>query len=152
MYSHEDRTKAVQLYIKYGLRAAPVIRELGYPDRKSLKAWYLEFMDTGKLHKKQSRLNQYSARERKLAVQHYLEHGKCMAFTIRELGYPSRTLLYQWLLEDAPNEKSLYSRSRSRDTVDAKAKEQAIIELCSRTRKPKEIAKDYGVQRETLYL
>lgn len=43
-----------------------------------------------------------------------------MAFTIRELGYPSRTLLNQWLLEDAPNEKRLYPKSRSRDTVDAK--------------------------------
>ena len=32
MYSYDDRIKAVELYIKYGLKAAAVIRELGYPD------------------------------------------------------------------------------------------------------------------------
>ena len=33
MYSHEDRIWAVELYERYGRRAAAVIRELGYPDR-----------------------------------------------------------------------------------------------------------------------
>ena len=39
MYSYDERIKAVELYIKYGLRAATVIRELGYPDRHSLAMW-----------------------------------------------------------------------------------------------------------------
>lgn len=37
MYSYEERKKAVELYIQYGYRAAAVIRELGYPDRHTLK-------------------------------------------------------------------------------------------------------------------
>ena len=36
MYSREERTKAIELYIKYDRCAADVARELGYPDRKSL--------------------------------------------------------------------------------------------------------------------
>ena len=39
MYSYEERMKAVQLYIKYGRRAAPVIHELGYPNRHMLVCW-----------------------------------------------------------------------------------------------------------------
>ena len=33
MYSLEEREKAVKLYIQYGLKAAKVIRKLGYPNR-----------------------------------------------------------------------------------------------------------------------
>ena len=33
MYSFEQRKQAIELYIKYGLMATPVIRELGYPNR-----------------------------------------------------------------------------------------------------------------------
>ena len=39
MYSREERTKAIELYIKYDRCAADVARELGYPDRKSLVSW-----------------------------------------------------------------------------------------------------------------
>lgn len=38
MYTEIQREKAIKLYIKYGLRSAPVVRELGYPDRHSLKS------------------------------------------------------------------------------------------------------------------
>ena len=46
MYSYEDRMKAVQLYIKYGHRAAAVIRELGYPNRHMLVNWFHEYNST----------------------------------------------------------------------------------------------------------
>lgn len=38
MYSLEQRKRATKMYIKYELKAAPVIRELGYPDRHLLKS------------------------------------------------------------------------------------------------------------------
>ncbi len=34
------KRKAINLYIKYGLKTAPVIHELGYPNRKMLRIWY----------------------------------------------------------------------------------------------------------------
>ena len=46
MYTKEQRIKALKLYIKYGLKAAPVIHELGYPDRKSLPIWYKQYLET----------------------------------------------------------------------------------------------------------
>jgi hypothetical protein len=36
VYSHEDRMRAVVLYIKYDFSAADTTRELEYPGRKTL--------------------------------------------------------------------------------------------------------------------
>ena len=50
MYSREERMKAVELYIKYDKSAAAAIRELGYPDRHTLRSWYefyLKEQETG---------------------------------------------------------------------------------------------------------
>jgi hypothetical protein len=50
IYSIEKRVKAIELYIKYDRCAADVIRELGYPDRKTLRnryKAYLEEQETG---------------------------------------------------------------------------------------------------------
>lgn len=40
MYSREERMRAVELYIKYDKSAADAIRELGYPNRHTLRSWY----------------------------------------------------------------------------------------------------------------
>jgi transposase-like protein len=42
MYSYEDRIRAVKLFIKFGKRTGPTIRQLGYPTKNSLKDWYRE--------------------------------------------------------------------------------------------------------------
>ena len=49
MYSYEDRIKAVQLYERYGKRAAAVIRELGYPNRHILAKWYQEYVSEAEI-------------------------------------------------------------------------------------------------------
>jgi transposase-like protein len=43
MYSYEDRLRAVRLHIKLGKRVVLTIRQLGYPTKKALKAWRLEY-------------------------------------------------------------------------------------------------------------
>lgn len=39
MYSREERMKAVELYMKYDKSAAAALRELGYPDRKTVRKY-----------------------------------------------------------------------------------------------------------------
>ena len=107
MYSCEERLKAVKLYIQYDLSAASVIRELGYPDYKSLIAWYKQYIETGKLINNSEPYTKYTDEQRSIAVKHYLEHGKCISRTCRVLGYPSRPLLTQWIKEDVPEEENL---------------------------------------------
>lgn len=88
MYSKEEREKAVKFYIKYGKSAASVIRELGYPDRKTLARWYKKHMKTGVLFEPYSRQPKYSLEQKKVAVEYYLEHGRNLSRTTRALGYP----------------------------------------------------------------
>jgi putative transposase len=51
MYSHRARMRAVRLYIRYDRASAATIRELGYPSRGMLRAWYREFAQSGQLHR-----------------------------------------------------------------------------------------------------
>jgi len=105
MYSREKRLKAIELYIKYDQSAAAVIHELGYPDRRMLAKWYnayLEEQETGIIKGLNSRYLKYTPEQKKIAVDHYLAHGRNLARTIRALGYPSRPLFMQWCKELAP--------------------------------------------------
>jgi len=151
MYSREERTKAIELYIKYDRCAADVARELGYPDRKSLVSWYeayLEEQETGVLWEECSRYAKYSSEERATAVEHYLEHGRNLSRTARAPGYPSRDTLRAWCDELAP-------RTRKKRTggihYTQEQKREAVIALCTRTGRRKDIAKEYGVTPEALY-
>ncbi len=87
MYTQSQRKKAINLYIKYGLKAAPVIRELGYPDRHSLKNWYSSFkINNEKIIITHSRKSKYTEAQRKDAFDFYLNHGKSISYTVRSLG------------------------------------------------------------------
>jgi putative transposase len=103
MYSYEDRLRAVQLYIKLGKRLGLTIRQLGYPAKNALKDWYREYEQRRDLHAVYSREPRCSTAQREQAVQHYLDHGRCIALTIKALGYPSRGLLSSWIRERCPN-------------------------------------------------
>ena len=43
MYSHEDRLRAVRLYIKLGKRVGLAVCQLGYPTKNALKSWHLKY-------------------------------------------------------------------------------------------------------------
>ena len=77
MYSYDDRIRAVRLYIQYDKSAAAVIRELGYPGRKTLRYWYEEYLRDNGLKKKSVRSPKYNGAQKEAAVKHYMEHGKC---------------------------------------------------------------------------
>ena len=105
MFSLEDKTRAVELYVEYGKKAAPVIRELGYPCRATLVAWYREWERGGGSLTERS-LERYREEQKRAAVDHYLPHGKCGSFTRRELGYPkSWAKLAEWIDALAPGER-----------------------------------------------
>lgn len=94
MYSYEDRLRAVRLYIKLGKRVGLTIRQLGNPTKNALKGWHREYEQRHDLPGGYVRQPRYSLALKESAVEHYLEHGRCIAATIKALGYPSRSLLY----------------------------------------------------------
>ena len=90
MYSNEDRSQAVQLYIKLGKRAGLTIRQLGYPTKNTLKDWYLAYEQSCDFPRAYTRAPKYSPQQRQQAVDYFLSHGRSVPLTIKVLGHPSR--------------------------------------------------------------
>ncbi len=150
MYTLEQRTRAVELYIKHGLKATTTIGELGYPSRVQLAAWHREWLETGgSLHERSRASEAYSAEQRRAAVDHYLEHGRCNAYTRRELGYPkSYQKLADWIEELAPGER----RTTEPRTFTLEQRQRAVTALVGRAGSAREIADEAGSSRCTLYM
>ena len=88
MYSYEDRIRAVKLHLKLGKRTGPTIRQLGYPTKNALKSWYRDYEQSRDLQVGYVRSRHKHSHERKqAAVQHYLDHDRCIASTMKALGY-----------------------------------------------------------------
>ena len=104
MYSYEDRIRAVELFIKLGNRPRATIRQLGYPTKNALIGWYRAYIQDCDLREGYVRsIRKYSDDEKQVAVQHFLDHGRCIAATLRALGYPCRATLTEWIEELQPN-------------------------------------------------
>jgi putative transposase len=149
MYSYEDRLRAVRLYIKLGKRVRLTIRQLGYPTKNALKSWHREFEQRLDLPVGYVRGPKYSDAQKEIAARHYVDNGRCLAATIRTLGYPSRKLLSVWVNELDPQAGArvvVPSREFS-----AEVKQAAVVALCMRQASAKSVAQGLGVSRPTLY-
>jgi transposase InsO family protein/transposase-like protein len=146
MYSYEDRMRAVQLYIKLDKRVAATIRQLGYPTKNSLKGWLREYEQNRDLKPVLLRAPKFTEEQKARAVEHYLTHGRCVAFTIKALGYPGRASLHAWIQELNPR-----ARPRVLGASSNEQKHAAVLALCTRQGSAQAIADDCGVCRETLY-
>ena len=148
MYSYEDRLRAVQLYIKLGKRIGLTIRQLGYPTKNALKTWYQEYEQSQELRARYTRPAKFSQGEKERAVEHYLEHSRCIAGTIRALGYPCRSLLSAWLQELHPQRTRVAGRPQE---LLPDAKQSAVIAFCMRPASAQAVADEVGVSRGSLY-
>jgi putative transposase len=149
MYSYEDRLRAVRLYIKLGKRVRLTIRQLGYPTKNALKSWHREFERHLDLPTGYVRGPRYSTAQKEVAARHYLGNGRCVAATIRALGYPSRKLLSAWVNELDP-QAGVRVVGPSRE-FSPELKQAAVIALCLRQASAESVARELGVSRPTLY-
>ena len=151
MYSYGDRIRAVELYIKLGKRVGATIRLLGYPTKNALKRWYLEYERRRDLATGYHRSPKYSQEQKRLAVEHYLDHGRCIAATVRALSYPCREMLREWVRELHPELCKRVVGSVGKGPRPSEMKQAAVIALCTRQGSAGAIAEDLGVSRPTLY-
>ncbi|MEC5218109.1 putative transposase [Actimicrobium sp. GrIS 1.19] len=152
MYSYEDRIRAVELYISFGKRAAATVLQLGYPNVKALKTWYREYEQTRDL--KVGRVatwQRYSDEQKQAAVDHYLEHGRCLAGTVKALGYPCTETLIVWIEEHHPEMRHQVLGHAAVVPRSPELKEAAVIALCTRQVSAQAIAQKLAVSRPTLY-
>ena len=143
MYSPEQRKRAVEPCIKYGLKATAAIRELGYPSRAQLVSWHREWQENGGRLTDRS-LGQCTLEQKRAAVRHCLTHGRCNALARRELGCPKRTAkLAEWTGEYAPGGR----RATQPRVFDASEKAAAVKALASRSSSAQEVADLAGCTR-----
>lgn len=102
MYSYSDHLKAIELHIQYGKSAAKTIRVLRYPSKKQLRRCYRSYVDTDQIIPRKRRKPEYTAAERRQAIENFFCKGQCIARTVRELGYPSRDWLRAWVNGETP--------------------------------------------------
>ena len=152
MCSYEDRIRAVKLYIKLGKRTSPTIRQLGYPTKNALKNWYREYQQNRALQVGYVRSSQkYSDEQKQVAVQHYLDHDRCIASTMRALGYPCRQAFTTWIEELHPEVRTHVVGKVANVQYSPELKNAAVLELCTRQTSAQAIAQKLAVSRPTLY-
>ena len=152
MYSYEDRIRAVKLYIKLGKRTGATLRQLGYPTKNALKSWHREF-EQGRdlpLGYALSR-SRYSNEQKNAAVEHYLNHDRCLAGTRKTLGYPCRDTLAAWVNELHPERRKNVVGKAPSVQRPQELKQAAVIELCTRQTSARAVAQKLAVSRPTLY-
>ena len=152
MYSYEDRIRAVKLYIKLGKRTGATICQLGYPTKNALKSWHREYEQGHDLLVSyvRSRPN-YSGQQKEVAVEHYLDHGRCLAATLQALGYPCRDTLAAWVDELYPEMRIRVVGKAAGVVRPPEVKQTAVIELCTRQVSAQAVAQKLAVSRPTLY-
>ena len=152
MYKYDERLRAVKLYLKLGKRIGATIRQLGYPTKNSLKSWYQEFMERGDLQVAYARSKQkFSVDQKNAAIEHYMNHGRCISATINSLGYPCRGTLTEWVRERFPEAGKCVAAKAGKPTASTASKRAAVYELCTREGSAQAIAQRLDVARVTLY-
>lgn len=147
MYSREEKLRAVELFVRYDLSPASVIRELGYAARATLYAWYDEYLEHDGDIPQPSGHRRYSDEQKREAVDHFFEHGQCLARTMRAIGYPSQELLASWIDELEPGRRC---RRAATAKIPDEIKERAVVDLVTRDGAAKGIADELGAERATL--
>lgn len=152
MYSYEERMRAVELFIKLGKRVKATLRVLGYPTKNTLKDWCREFEQHRKLKTTYKRSKpKYSDEQKRVAVDHYFEHGRCVRATIRALGYPGTDSLCRWIVCLRPEQRMRIVGQSHRVPHPEAFKRAAVVEFCTRQGSARATAQSREVSRATLY-
>jgi transposase-like protein len=90
--------------------------------------------------------------QKQAAVEHYLNHGCCLAFTSRTLGYPCSDVLARWVNESHPDRRLIFTSTINQNApFEPELKRQAVMALCTRHVSASEIARNIGISRTVLY-
>ena len=144
MYSLEERLLAVKTYYEMGRNAKATVRRLGYPDETNITRWVKEYERDHGLHEHRVHYSKYTDSEKQAAIEYYYTHGQNGLQTVKDLGYPSRTLLTQWVEENPRDTRKDCKKRKTPVRCSEEQREQAVLESCKGTTL-KAIAETYGV-------
>jgi Transposase domain (DUF772) len=69
----------------------------------------------------------YTPAQRELAVDHFVANGRCLAVTIKALGFPSRSLLAGWIRDAYPHLRPRVGQAR--EALSSQANQSAVMAL-----------------------
>lgn len=148
-YSMEQRSKAVEMYVRFDRCAADTMRELGYPSsRQSLATWHCERLAEqrdGVTCSPGERYGRCTMERKQAAVDFYLSHGRNLRRTIRHMGHPSREVPAAWIDELAPGEHRLRVNEISEEQ-----RKQAVPAVVSGALESRQVAAGLGVNDATV--
>ena len=145
MYSLEERLLAVRTYYEMGKNAKATVRRLGYPDESNLSHWVKEYERDHDLHEHRVRYSKFTDREKQVAIEYYYAHGQNGLQTVKDLGYPSRTLLSKWVKENPKEVGKDCKKRKATVRCSEEQREQAVLDTCKGTLTLKAVAEMYGV-------
>ncbi|GCN50876.1 putative phage protein [Escherichia coli] len=152
MFTEEQKIRAIELYFKYGKKLVPVVRELSYPSKRNLQRWIRSWEASGGAKESIRHKHRYSGVQKQVAVEHSLNHGSCLAFACRTLGYPRSDVLARWVNELYPDRRRIFaSKANPVAPFEPEVKRQAAMALCIRQVSASEITWHIGVSRAVLY-
>ena len=93
----------------------------------------------------------FSQAQKAAAIEHYLTHDRCIAATMRALGYPGRGTLTKWVREALPEARKAVVGSVGQRGYPEILKQAGVMELCTRQESAQAVADKLGVCRPTLY-
>lgn len=118
----------IELYFKYGKKLAPVVREPGYPSKRNLRRLIRSWEADGGAKESIRHKPRYTNEQKQVAVEHYLNHGCCLAFTSRTLGYPCTDVLARWVNERYPDRRRIFtSKTSPVAPFEPEVKRQAVV-------------------------
>lgn len=110
--------------MKFNENTRATIRELGYPNsHQTLSKWYKEFT----------------------------ENGENITITVKDIGYPCRSVLSQWIAEKFPDEPVTLLKGKFLVRYTYTNKINAVMNLCSRNGSVKEVENETDISRTSLY-
>ena len=120
--------------------------------KNALKSWHREYEQSRDLPLGYVRSrHKHSHEQKQAAVQHYLNHDRCIASTMKALGYPCRGTLSAWIDELHPAIRHRVIARAANVQHSPELKNAAVIALCTRTSSAQVIAQKIAVCRPTLY-
>ena len=87
----------------------------------------------------------YTFDQKRAAVDHYLQHGRCLRRTLRALGYPSHEVLARWVDELEPGRRRLW-----RAPVDEPTGRRAVAGYASGEATSRRIGEELGVSADVV--
>ena len=91
------------------------MRDIGYPSPISLRYWLYEYVPDTVV--KPRNVVRYTEKQRKYAVEYYINHDCNLSHTVQALGYPSVLTLSKWISRYSPVPKSKFVRKVNSSNV-----------------------------------